>query len=83
MDIQSPVVLLIVGMIAVFIALLIIIYLGEGLILLVNRFFPEDEKPITDSKQSISVNTNTSQAISQAIKIVTNNKGMVEKIEKI
>lgn len=83
MDIQSPIVLLVVGMGTVFVALLIIIYLGEGLIRLVNHFFPENEKPTVDNKQTASVSPKTAQAISAAVQIITNNKGMVEKIEKI
>ncbi|NCC98523.1 MAG: oxaloacetate decarboxylase [Bacteroidia bacterium] len=83
MDIQSPIVLLVVGMGTVFIALLIIIYLGEGLIRLVNRFFPEDENPAFANKQTASVSPKTAQAISAAVQIITNNKGMVEKIKKI
>jgi len=83
MDIHSPIVLLVVGMGTVFVALLIIIYSDEGLIRLVNRFLPEDEKPTVDNKQTASVSPKTAQAISAAVQIITNNKGMVEKIEKI
>ncbi len=74
--------LMAIGLSTVFVVLLIIINFGKALILFVNRFFPEEEKPITKTTSS-ATDSQVEQAIALAIEKLTNGKGKVEKIEKL
>lgn len=71
-----------IGMGTVFVVLILVIELGKGLIALVNRFAPEEEKPQPKSAAPAAVLPNVAQAIAEAVNIVTGGKGKVEKIEK-
>jgi oxaloacetate decarboxylase gamma subunit len=76
--------LLAVGMITVFLILMIVIYLGKGLILLVNKFAPEEvvvSKVVSQTKTDVDATTKA--VIDAAVSQVTNGKGVVTKIEKI
>lgn len=76
--------LLAVGMITVFLILMIVIYLGKGLILLVNKFAPEEvvtSKVAVQTKATVDATTKT--VIDAAVSQLTNGKGVVTKIEKI
>lgn len=76
--------LLAVGMITVFLILMIVIYLGKGLILLVNKFAPEEvvvSKVVSQAKTDVDATTKA--VIDAAVSQVTNGKGVVTKIEKI
>jgi oxaloacetate decarboxylase gamma subunit len=76
--------LLAVGMITVFLILMIVIYLGKGLILLVNKFAPEEvvvSKVVSQAKTDVDATTKA--VIDAAVSQVTNGKGAVTKIEKI
>lgn len=76
--------LMIVGMATVFAILLIVIYLGKGLIALVNKYAPEE---VVSAKQAANapaaVPGNIMAAISAAVTVVTQGKGKVAKVEKI
>ncbi len=76
--------LMVVGMATVFAILLIVIYLGKGLIALVNKYAPEEAapaKPATNGPAAIP--GNILAAISAAVTVVTQGKGKVSKVEKI
>ena len=78
--------LLVVGMTTVFAILLIVIYLGKGLIALINKYAPAEEagkKAAPLSTQVQSVDSMTKQIIQAAVSQLTGNKGTVTKIEKI
>lgn len=76
--------LMIVGMATVFAILLIVIYLGKGLIALVNKYAPEE---VVSAKQAANapaaVPGNIMAAISAAVTVVTQGKGKVAKVEKL
>lgn len=74
-----------VGLITVFLVLLLIIWLGNLLIKLVNKIAPEEEKVVKKSAPSASaaIDPQVMQAINKAVELATNGKGRVEKIEKI
>lgn len=77
-------------MTTVFAILLIVIYLGKGLIALVNKYAPEE---VVVKKQAAAVRTTAAQArnisgkttaaIVAAVSMVTGGQGKVTKIEKI
>lgn len=80
--------LLVVGMLTVFAILLIVIYLGKGLIALVNRYAPAEnlEKPAKAADLSTAakaVDAKTRDIIQAAVSQLTGGKGQVTKIEKI
>ena len=76
--------LMIVGMATVFAILLIVIYLGKGLIALVNKYAPEEAAPATQAANaSAAVPGNIMAAISAAVTVVTQGKGKVAKVEKL
>lgn len=79
-------------MTTVFAILLIVINLGKGLIVLVNKYAPEDipiKKQVVPQKQVgqtmpvASITNQTTAAIISAVSVVTGGKGKVVKIEKI
>ena len=73
--------LMVVGMGTVFVILMTVIYLGKGLISLVNRYAPEEaaaKKPAV--AQAAQVDSLTREIITEAVKAVTGGKGKVESI---
>ena len=88
-NIETGLLLMIVGMTTVFAILLIVIYLGKGLIVLVNKYAPEEiivKKQVTPQWQAASaagITNQTTAAIVSAVSIVTGGKGKVVKIEKM
>ena len=75
-----------IGLTTVFSVLLLVIYLGKGLIALVNRFAPEEEKPkavANNASASNVVDPNVAQAINMAISQLTAGKSQATKIERI
>ncbi len=80
---QEAFTLLGVGMVTVFIILLVVVLLGNGIILFVNRFYPEIAKSSgVDGGVSGSLSVSKTAAIVAAVKVVTKGKGRVVKIEK-
>ena len=80
-NLNTALLLMVVGMATVFAILLIVIYLGKGLIALVNKYAPEEvssAKPAASGPAAIPANVMA--AISAA---VTEGKGKVAKVEKI
>ncbi len=76
--------LMVVGMLTVFVILLIIIYLGKGLIALVNKFAPEDvEEKKQPATATVPVDAKTIAIIQSAVNALTGGKGKVMKVEKI
>lgn len=76
-------------MTTVFAILLIVIYLGKGLIALVNKYAPEEvvvrkqASTQTATAQAGSISGKTTAAIVAAVSMVTGGQGKVTKIEKI
>lgn len=94
-NIDTALLLMVVGMTTVFVILLIVINMSKALIFLVNKYAPEEiiVKKHTASKPKAqktsaplsdlaSINPQTTAAIVSAISIVTGGKGKVIKIEK-
>lgn len=87
-NIEIGLMLMGIGMTTVFAILLIVIYLGKGLIVLVNKYAPEEvtKKQILSNLQSAateSISGSTLAAIVSAVGIVTDGKGKVTKVEKL
>ena len=70
-----------IGLATVFVVLLIIILLGTLLIKTVNKFFPEEAKPVMEAVQT--VDQNVQEAINKAILAISGGKKAAQKIEKI
>lgn len=80
---QEAFTLLGVGMVTVFIILLVVVLLGNGIILFVNRFYPDIIKSAeVDGNVSGALSVSKTAAIVAAVKMVTKGKGRVVKIEK-
>ncbi len=78
--IQEAWTLLGVGMLTVFIILLVVVLIGNILIWVVNRYFPESENAKTSAVRSFG--NSRLAAIAAAVNIVTQGKGRITKIEK-
>lgn len=74
--------LMVIGMCTVFVVLGLVIALGNGLIKLINKVAPEEEKP-QQAAAPQSVSPQVARAIAAAISMVTNGKGTAQKIEKL
>lgn len=84
-NIETALLLLVVGMSTVFAILILVIYLGKSLIFLVNKYAPEEEIPLKQmpAKGPAPIPGNILAAITAAVNVVTHGKGKVSKIEKI
>ena len=83
-NLETALLLMVVGMATVFAILLIVIYLGKLLISLVNKYAPEEQLPAKQGTQSpVSIPRNIVAAITAAVNVVTQGQGKVAKIEKI
>ncbi|MDR1403185.1 MAG: OadG family protein [Tannerellaceae bacterium] len=88
-NLEIGLLLMVVGMATVYVILLIVIYLGKGLITLVNKYAPEETtvkkqvspSPIQSSAHNLS--GSATAAIVSAVSLVTAGKGNVTKIEKL
>ncbi len=65
----------------VFVILLIIIYLGKGLISFVNKFVPEEQKSNHKNTEN-GTSDRINKIITIAVSTATNGKGIVTTIEK-
>lgn len=74
--------LMIVGMVTVFSVLLIIIFLSQLLIALVNRVAPEEEKP---SKAAVvpAIPQDVMEVIRKTVDKITGGKGSVANVSKV
>ena len=81
---SGALVLMMIGMTVVFTVLLLVIWLGNILITVVNKYCPEEEQP-----KALQTNSNniidplTSEAIAKAVAQLTGGKGKVESITKL
>lgn len=78
---EQALMLLLVGMITVFITLVMVTIVGNLIILVVNKFFPETVKTVTKSHFSSAIGTNKLAAIVSAVDIATQGKGKVVDIQ--
>ena len=74
-----------IGLAPVFSVLLLIIFLGNMLIKLINKYAPAEEAPKSNafSATPSAVDANVAQAINMAISKITNGKSKADKIERI
>ena len=75
---QLAVTLMIIGMVMVFAILALVVQGGKVIILVVNRFFPEEEKNIdtsTGDSKRVAI-------LTAVVDSVTGGKGRIEKISK-
>lgn len=89
-NIETGLLLMIVGMTSVFTILLIVINLGRGLIAVVNKYAPEEiivKKQATPKGQvpapAAAITDQTTAAIVSAVSVVSGGKGKIVKIEKL
>lgn len=83
-NLNTALLLMMVGMTTVFAILLIVIYLGKALIALVNKYAPEEVSPVkAGASGQAPIPGNILAAISAAVTVVTQGKGKVSKVEKI
>lgn len=83
-NLNTALLLMVVGMATVFAILLIVIYLGKGLIALVNKYAPEEVAPAKPAgNNTATIPGNILAAINAAVTVVTQGKGKVSKVEKI
>ena len=73
-----------IGLATVFVVLLIIIFLGGLLIKTVNKFFPEEVKPVAKAAAAVqAVDQSIQEAINKAIMTLSGGKQSAQKIEKL
>lgn len=89
-NIETGLLLMVVGMATVFVILLIVIYLGKALIWAVNKYAPEEEGTKKVAKVAAVVKAPTNALSSQetavivsAVSMATQGLGKVVKIEKL
>ncbi|CDD32413.1 OadG family protein [Phocaeicola barnesiae] len=82
-NLETGLLLMVVGMATVFVILLIVIYLSQLLIKLVNKVAPEEEPKKKPVATATSSDTGAMDAIKAAVDILTAGKGQVIKIEKL
>ena len=83
---KEAVLLLTVGMTTVFVALFVVVIVGNVLIRVINRFFPEEvKKQVKKTFQNVSqaIDPKKMAAITSAVDIATGGRGKVVKIEKV
>ncbi len=71
-----------VGMTTVFVVLFLVVLVGNGLTVFVNRYIPETV-PIDVKKASQTIKPGKLAAISAAVEIFTEGKGVITRIDKI
>lgn len=84
-NIETAILLMVVGMATVFVILLIVIYLGKLLITLVNKYAPEEVAPAKQEtpRGPAPIPGNILAVITAAVNVVTQGKGKVTKVEKL
>lgn len=81
-NLETALLLIVVGMTTVFAILLIVIYMGKFLIYLVNKYAPEEIVSAKKALDPAPIPANILAAITAAVNVVTSNKGKIVKIEK-
>ncbi|RIH67259.1 oxaloacetate decarboxylase [Mariniphaga sediminis] len=74
--------ILVVGMITVLLILGLVVVLGNLLIRITNKFWPQSENTGKAGSGSAGIHTGTLSAIVAAVEAVTGGKGKVTKVEK-
>ena len=82
-NIGTGLMLMVVGMTTVFVILLIVIWLSQFLIKVVNKIAPEEEVKKKPAASGPSTDAGAMDAIKSAVNILTAGKGQVIKIEKL
>lgn len=89
-NIETGLLLMVVGMATVFVILLIVINLGKGLILVVNKYAPEEDAVKKEVHTATAVtapanvlSTQETAVIVSAVSAATRGLGKVVKIEKL
>jgi len=77
--------LLWIGMLTVFSILFFVVFIGNILIKIVNRYMPDQVKPVskTSLQPATVIDSQKMAAIISTVSIVTNGKGKVVNVEKI
>lgn len=73
-----------IGMLTVFAMLFLVVFIGNMIILFVNKYAPEEEAviPLKKSAQDV-IDPKKMSAIISAVQTVTGGKGKVVKVEKV
>lgn len=82
-NIETGLLLMVVGMATVFLILLIVIWLGQTLISVVNKIAPEEEPKKKPVASVPATDAGAMDAIKAAVDILTAGKGQVIKVEKL
>ncbi len=84
-NIETAILLMVVGMATVFVILLIVIYLGKLLITLVNKYAPEEVVPAKQEtpRGPAPIPGNILAAITAAVNVVTQGKGKGHQSRKV
>ncbi len=80
-NLNNAVVLFGVGMLAVFFILLLVVILGNILIRVINKYFPE--KNVRNEKPNVGIDESIRSALNEVVRKVTHGKGQIRNIEKI
>lgn len=82
-NIELGLLLMVVGMVTVFVILLIVIWLSQLLISIVNKVAPEEAPQKKVAATGASTDAGAMDAIKAAVDILTAGKGQVIKVEKL
>ena len=82
-NIELGLLLMVVGMVTVFVILLIVIWLSQLLISIVNKVAPEEAPKKKVAATGASTDAGAMDAIKAAVDILTAGKGQVIKVEKL
>ncbi len=74
---------MLIGMVTVFCILLLVIYTSKLLIVLVNKFAPEEQTPAKAEKKDQSVDGVTMDVIRATVSQLTGGKGSVASVERL
>ena len=81
-NISNALMVMVVGMLTVFLILCLVVLIGNGLIRITNKFWPEAEK-VKKEIRRIAGSDGTIAAIVAAVDVVTKGKGKITKITKV
>jgi len=86
-ELQTALLLLVVGMITVFIILSLVVFTGRTIIWVVNKYFSEEEKITYDYAmpyiEEDVIYKKKLAAITAAVEIATGGKGRITKVERV
>lgn len=75
--------LMLIGMVTVFCILLLVIYTSKLLIILVNKFAPEEQTHAKAEKKAVAVDGVTMDVIRATVSQLTGGKGSVASVERL